>query len=257
MATEEPARQRHCRAPRGGHGAPLAGAAGLRGALALPFTSNHATAQFVHRCWEPSPGEGVRLASGSRGQGAARRSPSRSRCPKGLTPSCVASEPPHRGLVSYTVSHMAAVLPTSRVPVPRDLLTLSALTIGAFRPLESSRDRPPAPRTGSSRIVLGWSQASASYDQVQILAGAWSATATRDRREVASYLRRSAHRGLNGIYLMGNEGQSALGYPDVTPDASIGQLTWSSRSSKGNRESSARSPTARSNSSVGQVGSTP
>jgi branched-chain amino acid transport system substrate-binding protein len=69
----------------------------------------------------------------------------------------------------------------------------------------------------------GWSQASASYDQVQILAGAWSATATRDRREVASYLRRTAHRGLNGVYFMGNEGQSALSYPDVTPDASIGQ----------------------------------
>ena len=69
----------------------------------------------------------------------------------------------------------------------------------------------------------GWSQASASYDQVQILAGAWSATATRDRREVAAYLRRSAHRGLNGVYFMGGEGQSALSYPDVTPDASIGQ----------------------------------
>lgn len=69
----------------------------------------------------------------------------------------------------------------------------------------------------------GWSQASASYDQVQILAGAWSATATRDRREVAAYLRKSAHRGLNGVYFMGGEGQSALGYPDVTPDASMGQ----------------------------------
>lgn len=69
----------------------------------------------------------------------------------------------------------------------------------------------------------GWSQASASYDQVRILAGAWSATATRDRREVAAYLRRSAHRGLNGVYFMGGEGQSVLSYPDVTPDASIGQ----------------------------------
>ena len=69
----------------------------------------------------------------------------------------------------------------------------------------------------------GWSQASASYDQVRILAGAWSATATRDRREVAAYLRKSAHRGLNGVYFMGGEGQSALSYPDVTPDASIGQ----------------------------------
>ncbi len=69
----------------------------------------------------------------------------------------------------------------------------------------------------------GWSQASASYDQVQILAGAWSATATRDRREVAAYLRKSAHRGLNGVYFMGSEGQSALSYPDVTPDASMGQ----------------------------------
>ena len=69
----------------------------------------------------------------------------------------------------------------------------------------------------------GWSMASASYDQVRILAAAWSATATRDRREVAAYLRTSAHRGLNGVYFLGSEGQSALSYPDVTPDASMGQ----------------------------------
>lgn len=69
----------------------------------------------------------------------------------------------------------------------------------------------------------GWSQAGAAYDQVNLLAAAWSATATRDTGDVVRYLRRWPHRGVNGVYYFGETSQSTLSYPDLTPDASMGQ----------------------------------
>ena len=49
----------------------------------------------------------------------------------------------------------------------------------------------------------GWSQAGAAYDQVNLLAAAWSATATRGTEDVIRYLRRWPHRGVNGVYYFG------------------------------------------------------
>jgi branched-chain amino acid transport system substrate-binding protein len=75
------------------------------------------------------------------------------------------------------------------------------------------------------RFVLepGWSIASAAYDQVRLLGNAWAATGGRDSKEVADYLRHTAHRGLNGVYFLGSPGQACLAYPDVTLDPSISQ----------------------------------
>ncbi len=69
----------------------------------------------------------------------------------------------------------------------------------------------------------GWSQAGAAYDQVNLLAGAWSATATWDTAEVIGHLRRRPHRGVNGVYYFGEHSQSTLSYPHATSDASLGQ----------------------------------
>jgi branched-chain amino acid transport system substrate-binding protein len=69
----------------------------------------------------------------------------------------------------------------------------------------------------------GWSQAGASYDQVKLLASAWSATNSRHTKDVVQYLRRSAYRGINGVYFLGGSDQASLSYPDVTPDPSMGQ----------------------------------
>ncbi|BBY28486.1 ABC transporter substrate-binding protein [Mycolicibacterium sediminis] len=69
----------------------------------------------------------------------------------------------------------------------------------------------------------GWSQAGAAYDQVNLLAAAWCATATPDTGDVVRYLRRWPHRGVNGVYYFGDTSQSTLSYPDLTPDASMGQ----------------------------------
>nr|WP_246318626.1 ABC transporter substrate-binding protein [Leifsonia psychrotolerans] len=69
----------------------------------------------------------------------------------------------------------------------------------------------------------GWSQASASYDQVNLLASAWSATNSRHTKDVTQYLRRSAYRGINGVYFLGGHDQAPLSYPDVTLDPSMGQ----------------------------------
>lgn len=69
----------------------------------------------------------------------------------------------------------------------------------------------------------GWSQAGAAYDQVNLLAAAWSATANRGTDDVIRYLRRWPHRGVNGVYYFGDRNHATLSYPDSTPDASMGQ----------------------------------
>lgn len=68
----------------------------------------------------------------------------------------------------------------------------------------------------------GWSAASAAYDQVRLLTAAWSATGSRDFRVVCDHLRNTPHRGLNGVYYLGNPGQTVLGYPDAITDPSLG-----------------------------------
>ncbi|GFG51819.1 hypothetical protein CQY20_07760 [Mycolicibacterium agri] len=69
----------------------------------------------------------------------------------------------------------------------------------------------------------GWSQAGAAYDQVNLLAAAWSATATPNTADVVRHLRRWPHRGVNGVYYFGDTNHSTLSYPDLTPDASMAQ----------------------------------
>jgi len=69
----------------------------------------------------------------------------------------------------------------------------------------------------------GWSQAGAAFDQVKLMAAAWASTGTSAPSEVLTYLRSTVFRGVNGVYYLGAPGQSALSYPDVTPDPSLGQ----------------------------------
>lgn len=69
----------------------------------------------------------------------------------------------------------------------------------------------------------GWSQAGAAYDQVHLLAAAWSATGNRSSSDIIRYLRRWPHRGVNGVYYFGETSHATLSYPDSTKDASMGQ----------------------------------
>ena len=69
----------------------------------------------------------------------------------------------------------------------------------------------------------GWSQAGAAYDQVRMLAAAWSAVDPRSSDEVIRYMRRWPHRGVNGVYYFGESGQEPLLYPDTTMDAALSQ----------------------------------
>lgn len=69
----------------------------------------------------------------------------------------------------------------------------------------------------------GWSQASAAYDQVKLLAGAWAAVGSADPVAVSDHLRSTVYRGINGVYFLGGPGQAALCYPDETADSSLGQ----------------------------------
>lgn len=69
----------------------------------------------------------------------------------------------------------------------------------------------------------GRSHAGIAYDEVHLLARAWSEVDNpRDFRTVASRLRRASFRGVNGSYFLDNDRQSGLAYPDMTPDPSLG-----------------------------------
>ncbi|MBI3647826.1 MAG: ABC transporter substrate-binding protein [Actinobacteria bacterium] len=69
----------------------------------------------------------------------------------------------------------------------------------------------------------GRSHAGIAYDEVHLLAHAWAEVGNpRDFEAVAQHLRRGAHRGVNGAYFF-DEDQSALAYPDMTLDPSLGQ----------------------------------
>jgi branched-chain amino acid transport system substrate-binding protein len=70
----------------------------------------------------------------------------------------------------------------------------------------------------------GRSHAGIAYDAVQLLAGAWArADNPRQFARVAAELRQVPYRGVNGAYYLDTEDQSALSYPDTTPDPSLGQ----------------------------------
>lgn len=77
--------------------------------------------------------------------------------------------------------------------------------------------------TGRYGQEPGWSQAGAAYDQVRMLAAAWAAVDPRSSEGVIRYLRRWPHRGVNGVYYFGENGQEPLLYPDTTMDAALSQ----------------------------------
>jgi branched-chain amino acid transport system substrate-binding protein len=70
----------------------------------------------------------------------------------------------------------------------------------------------------------GQSHASIAYDRVNILAGAWSRVGnSRLFAKVSEDLRETIHRGINGSYFFGTDGQVGLAFPDDTQDPSISQ----------------------------------
>lgn len=69
----------------------------------------------------------------------------------------------------------------------------------------------------------GWSQAGAAYDQVRILAAAWTSADARNVKDVIHYIRRWPHRGVNGVYYFGETGHAPQLYPDTTADAALSQ----------------------------------
>jgi branched-chain amino acid transport system substrate-binding protein len=70
----------------------------------------------------------------------------------------------------------------------------------------------------------GRSHAGIAYDEIHLLARAWSdADNPRDFRAVSERLRRVPFRGVNGSYSLDNDRQSGLAYPDMTPDPSLSQ----------------------------------
>jgi branched-chain amino acid transport system substrate-binding protein len=69
----------------------------------------------------------------------------------------------------------------------------------------------------------GWSHAGIAYDEIHLLAHAWMAVPhPRDFAVVSQALRRLRYRGVNGSYCLDNAEQSGLGFPDTTPDPSLG-----------------------------------
>ncbi|MBY6059280.1 ABC transporter substrate-binding protein [Leisingera daeponensis] len=70
----------------------------------------------------------------------------------------------------------------------------------------------------------GRSHAGIAFDRINLLAGAWSRVGNARRfDDVASDLRSSIYRGVNGAYYFGNAGQVGLTFPDDTADPSISQ----------------------------------
>lgn len=70
----------------------------------------------------------------------------------------------------------------------------------------------------------GQSHAGIAYDRINILAGAWARVGNaRLFSKVAEDLRSTIHRGVNGSYYFGAEGQVGLAFPDDTQDPSISQ----------------------------------
>jgi len=73
-------------------------------------------------------------------------------------------------------------------------------------------------------LAPGRSHAGIAYDRIRLLANSWSRTGnSRAFSRVNEDLRSFVHRGVNGSYFLGNEGQSTLAYENHTPDPSISQ----------------------------------
>lgn len=68
----------------------------------------------------------------------------------------------------------------------------------------------------------GPAQASAAFDQVQLLAWSWRQAGETDPEETAKVLRSTMYRGLNGTYFFGGQTQTPLSYPDETNDPTLG-----------------------------------
>ncbi|HEX9518059.1 MAG TPA: ABC transporter substrate-binding protein [Streptosporangiaceae bacterium] len=69
----------------------------------------------------------------------------------------------------------------------------------------------------------GWSHAGIAFDEIHLLARALMAVQhPRDFAAVSRELRRLRYRGVNGSYFLDNAEQSGLGFPDTTPDPSLG-----------------------------------
>lgn len=70
----------------------------------------------------------------------------------------------------------------------------------------------------------GRSHAGIAYDEVHLLAQAWARVDNpRSFRDVTRQLREATYRGVNGSYFLDNSEQSAVAYPDLTLDPSLGQ----------------------------------
>ncbi|MFC8566967.1 ABC transporter substrate-binding protein [Streptomyces sp. NPDC057245] len=70
----------------------------------------------------------------------------------------------------------------------------------------------------------GHGLAGAGYDQIQVLARAWSTLTTPGRpAETVAALRSVVHRGVNGAYFLGAAGQTNAAFPDENPDPSLSQ----------------------------------
>ena len=105
-------------------------------------------------------------------------------------------------------------------PVAEGLLW--ATVIGLYQDARAGRfahDFNTAHRSDSGRSGAG-----IHYDMVHLLADAWrQADNPRDFTAVTRRLRNLVHRGVSGAYYLGTPGQSALTYPDDTPDPSLAQ----------------------------------
>lgn len=73
-------------------------------------------------------------------------------------------------------------------------------------------------------VMPGRSHAGIAYDRIRMLADAWARVGNpRSFGKMAEDLRTTVHRGVNGAYLLGSEGQAGLGFPHDTRDPSISQ----------------------------------
>lgn len=116
----------------------------------------------------------------------------------------------------YTASHptfMAALGPLAEGAIWSSVTTLTESD-------SASRFR----RSYSLRygVEPGPAQASAAYDQAQILAWSWLRNGSTEPEGTTRALRSSLYRGLNGTYFFGSDDQTPLSYPDGTKDPSLG-----------------------------------
>jgi branched-chain amino acid transport system substrate-binding protein len=71
-------------------------------------------------------------------------------------------------------------------------------------------------------VEPGPAQASAAYDQAQLLAWSWLRNGSTEPDGTARALRDALYRGLNGTYFFGSGDQTPLSYPDGTNDPTLG-----------------------------------